>query len=62
MMPLDVRIEATAEISRASSDCCGARLDVTLGSDVPVWICRGCKQPCARVMSAPEVIKVSNHG
>lgn len=62
MMPLNVRIEATAEISRASSSCCGSPVDVVLGSDVPAWICRQCRGLCSRVMSAPETIKVVSNG
>ena len=62
MMPLNFRIEATFEKQSASSSCCGAGVDVVLGTDVPVWLCRECRSPCAKVMSAPEIIEVSNHG
>jgi len=56
MTPLNVRIEASLELRRASSDCCGARLD----ADPYGWLCRSCGGPCVRVMSEPETIEVSN--
>lgn len=48
------RIEATAQIRRASSACCGARLDP--GAEPGTFTCQQCGQPCERVLSAPEEV------
>jgi hypothetical protein len=57
---LEVRpaIEGTGEIRRASSSCCGAKLNP--GQEPETFTCRACGQTCDRVMSAPE--EVTLHG
>ena len=50
--------EVVAEVRRASSACCGAKL--SLGDGPGMFACRGCGQPCERVMSGPE--EVTLHG
>ena len=58
-MTLDVepQFRATAAVCRASSDCCGAKLDAPPGGG---WQCRACGQPCGRVLSGPEEVEI--HG
>lgn len=56
-MPLDVKVEATLAHQRASSDCCGAGLDVAAGGE---WTCRNCGSTCGRVLGPPETIEVTN--
>jgi len=59
-------ITGTAEIRRASSSCCGAKLDlarVLEPGEAPAdedWLCRKCGNACARVMGEPE--EVTLHG
>jgi hypothetical protein len=43
---------------KASSGCCGAKLNP--GARPGTFTCRGCGQPCERVMSDPE--EVTAHG
>jgi len=50
--------EVTAEVRRASSACCGAKLNP--GDAPESFTCRGCGQPCERVLSGPE--EVTLHG
>jgi len=51
--------EVTAEVRRASSACCGSKLNVS-GNVTQYYVCRGCGQPCERVLSGPE--EVTLHG
>lgn len=62
MSGLEIRpvIEATGALRRASSDCCGAKLDANAGPEAGEFICRECKRPCGRVLGPPEA--VSFHG
>lgn len=49
--------EAIGEVCRASSSCCGAKLN--LGGEpgaTQFWLCRDCGEACDRVMSAPEEV------
>ena len=52
------KITVTAEFRRAASSCCGAKLD--LGAARGTFTCRGCGQPCDRVLSGPQ--EVTFHG
>lgn len=52
------RLEGTAEFRRASSSCCGEKLNP--GGEPGTFTCRGCGQPCDRVMGDPQ--EVSLHG
>jgi hypothetical protein len=54
------RIEVTLAHRKASSDCCGAKLNVAAGDFGPRWTCRACGRPCERVMSEP--VEVTAHG
>ncbi len=49
------QVEATAEVRRASSSCCGAKLKVA-GDVTQSFACRVCGQPCDRVLSEPEEV------
>jgi hypothetical protein len=44
----------TGEIRRASSGCCGAKLNP--GAEPGTFTCRACGAPCERVMSGPEEV------
>lgn len=57
---LIVRPQLTAVLAhrKASSSCCGALLDP--GMEPEAYLCRGCGQPCARVLSDP--VEVTAHG
>ena len=52
------RFRAEGLVRRASSGCCGAKLSP--GGTPGTFTCRGCGQPCERVLSAPE--EVTLHG
>jgi hypothetical protein len=46
------KFRATVAVRRASSDCCGAKLAVSTADEgTQSWECRGCGQPCDRVLS-----------
>lgn len=51
-------ITATLEHRKASSGCCGAKLNP--GAEPGSFLCRECGQPCDRVMSDP--VEVTAHG
>jgi len=53
-----VKVEGTAELRRASSSCCGAKLNP--GARPGAFTCRGCGQPCDRVLSDPEEVTFNN--
>jgi hypothetical protein len=59
---LVVRPEFRAVLAHrvASSDCCGAKLDAVAADFGPAFTCRGCGEPCERVLSEPEEVTV--HG
>lgn len=60
-LAIQPRIEGTGQVRRASSGCCGAKLNVAgEPGETQHWTCRECGQPCDRVMSAPE--EVTLHG
>jgi predicted RNA-binding Zn-ribbon protein involved in translation (DUF1610 family) len=44
----------TAEVRRASSACCGAKL--APGEAPGSFTCQACGRPCERVLSAPEEV------
>lgn len=44
----------TAEVRRASSACCAAKLNP--GTGPGTFTCRACGEPCERVMSGPEEV------
>lgn len=46
--------EVTAAVRRASSACCGAKLDP--GAAPESFVCQACGQPCKRVLSEPEEV------
>lgn len=53
------KVEVTLAKRTASSSCCAAKLDVGPGGP-GTFACRGCGQPCERVLSDPE--EVTLHG
>ena len=57
-MNVEPVITGTGEIRRASSSCHGAKLDIGGEGTTRYWLCRECKQPCDRVMSDPEEVKI----
>ena len=48
------QFEVRAQVRRASSACCGAKLNP--GAAPESFTCRACGQPCERVMSGPEEV------
>ena len=59
-LAIPVELSGTAEVRRASSDCCGAKLDVGGDGETQFYLCRGCGKPCDRILGAPEVVTL--HG
>lgn len=57
---LEVRpvLTGTAEVRKASSGCCGAKLYP--GEEPATFVCRACGRPCERVLGEPE--EVTLHG
>jgi tRNA(Ile2) C34 agmatinyltransferase TiaS len=55
--PLVIRPEfkAVAAVRRASSSCCGAKLNAAPQG----WQCRACGKPCERILSEPEEVKAN---
>ena len=45
----------TAQVRRAASDCCGAKLNA-VGGVTQHWECRACGRPCDLVLSGPEEV------
>lgn len=52
------RFEAVLAHRKASSGCCGAKLNP--GLEPETFTCRDCGRPCERVMSEP--VEVTAHG
>lgn len=63
-MTLNIKpeITATLEHRKASSSCCGAKVDMSerVTGQLGMWICRGCGKPCGRVLGPPQ--EVTAHG
>ena len=57
-MSLDLKpvITAILEHRKASSDCCGAKLDLDMNAIGSVWTCRACGKPCQRVLGPPREV------
>jgi hypothetical protein len=54
ILSVDLQIQITAVIRRASSGCCSAKLDGTPG----FFTCRACGKPCERILCDPEEVVV----
>lgn len=53
-----VEVTVTGEQRKASSSCCGAKLNP--GGGPETYLCRECGQPCERVLGDP--VEVTAHG
>jgi len=55
---LEPVITVTLAHRKASSDCCGAKVDMSERVDgrLGMWICRECRRPCQRVLGPPEEV------
>ena len=56
LLVIDPVFRAEAQIRRASSSCCGAKLNPGAGPET--FTCRECGQACERVMSEPEEVTI----
>jgi hypothetical protein len=58
---LDVvpELRAVAQVRRASSGCCAAKLNIGAAGQ-GTWECRACGKPCDRIMSETEEVEL--HG